>query len=83
MLENNKTKMVAAHIPFSRENGKFDIGSSEAFWSAIKNKVDEIKPGFENSITLATIEEKLSAKDRAAEKAEEDAKIKEKPQEKE
>lgn len=78
LLENNKTKMVAAHIPFSRDHGKFDIGTSEAFWSAIKNKTEELKPGFENSISLAAIEGHLSPKELAAEKAEEQEKAQEK-----
>lgn len=68
LLQNNKTKTVAAHIPFSRSNGKFDIGASEAFWSAIKNKSDELKPGFDHSISLSSLEGKRSAKQKAQEK---------------
>ncbi len=56
LLKNNKDNTVAAHIPFSRTKGKFDIGASEAFWSAVQNKSNELKPGFENSITLKNLE---------------------------
>ena len=56
LLKNNKTDMVAAHIPFSRSHGKFDIGASEAFWSAIDNKSEQLKPGLENAISLSNIE---------------------------
>ncbi len=56
LLQNNKDHVVAAHIPFSRSHGKFDIGTSEAFWSAIQNKSEEMKPGFDHSINLSNIE---------------------------
>ena len=58
LLQNNKNKTVAAHIPFSRSHGKFDIGTSEAFWSAVKNKSEELKPGFDHSVSLANLEGK-------------------------
>lgn len=47
VLKNNKTRKVAAHIPFEYVQGKLNIDASEAFWSAVKNRWDEIKPGLD------------------------------------
>lgn len=58
LLKNNADQTVAAQIPFARKHGKFDIDTSEAFWSAIKNKRDELKRGFDNSISLKNLEGK-------------------------
>ncbi len=55
-LKNNADQTVAAQIPFARRQGKFDIDTSEAFWSAIKNKQNELKRGFDNSISLKNLE---------------------------
>lgn len=71
LLQNNETKTVAVHIPFSRDNGKFDIGTSEAFWSAIKNRSQDMKPGFDHSISLKLIEGNLSAKEKGKEQEKE------------
>lgn len=57
-LKNNEDQTVAALIPFARRQGKFDIDTSEAFWSAIKNKREELKRGFDNSISLKNLEDK-------------------------
>ena len=51
-LKNNKSKKVAFKVPFSYSNGKLDIGTSEAFWSAVKNMSDALKPGLEKSVSL-------------------------------
>ncbi len=58
ILKNSKDQTVAAQIPFTRQNGKFDIDTSETFWSAIKNKRDELERGFDNSISLKNLERK-------------------------
>lgn len=54
----NKEKVLAAHIPFSRVGGKFDVKYGEAFSSVIENKKDPLKKGFDNSISLKNIEGK-------------------------
>ncbi len=56
VLKNRPEKSLAAHIPFQRHEGHFDINSSAAFWSAVKNRTKEIPPGFDHSITLKQIE---------------------------
>ncbi len=52
LLKNNKTKKVALRLPFNYQNGKLDLNSSDAFWSAIKNNSEAMKPGIENSVSL-------------------------------
>lgn len=51
ILQNNKTKSVAAVVPFSFKNGKFDIDSSKAFWSAIKNMSTSFKPTIDHKVS--------------------------------
>lgn len=58
ILKNKDDQTVAAVIPFARRNGKLDIDTSEAFWSAIKNKREELKRGFDNSVSLKNLEGK-------------------------
>ena len=55
-LKNHKDNTVATLIPFSKMNGKFNMDTSEAFWSAVKNKSEELKRGFDNSIDIKKIE---------------------------
>jgi hypothetical protein len=55
ILKNNDSKKVAAVIPFEYDHGKLDIETSDAFWSAVKNSYDEIKPQIENSINLRSV----------------------------
>ena len=52
----SKDRVLATHIPFSRTGGKFDVKYGEAFSSAIDNKKDPLKKGFDNSISLKNIE---------------------------
>lgn len=61
-LRNNDDDTVAALIPFNRKSGKFDIDTSEAFWSSIKNKRDELKREIDNSISLKNLENKKNDK---------------------
>lgn len=56
ILKSKEQKTVAAHIPFSRHAGKFDIGYGEAFASAIANRSEPLKKGFDGSISLKDIE---------------------------
>lgn len=58
ILKNNSSKKVAARIPFEYDGKSFNIETSEAFWSTIKNAFDEMKPELENSISLKSLEEK-------------------------
>lgn len=50
ILENTKKDDVAMIVPFHRKNGKWDVDSSKAFWSALENKVDALKPKINGSI---------------------------------
>lgn len=61
-LKNNRNKAVAAHIPFERRSGKFKVDTSEAFWSAIKNRDGEMKPGFGQEINLGDLEKRLETR---------------------
>ncbi len=56
LLENNESKKVATHIAFAKKGGKWDIDGSKAFWSAVQNWQDKLKPGLENSISLKNLE---------------------------
>jgi hypothetical protein len=58
ILKSKDNKVVAAHIPFSRHGGKFDIKYGEALKSAIENKSNPMKHGFENTISLENLEKK-------------------------
>lgn len=55
VLKNSDTKKVGIFIPFQYRKGKLDINTGEAFWSTVQNKFDEMKPGLENSVNLASI----------------------------
>lgn len=54
----NKEKVLAAHIPFSKTGEKFDVKYGEAFSSAIENRKEPLKKGFDNSISLKNLEGK-------------------------
>ncbi len=45
ILKNNKTGKIAAEVPFEYKNSKLNIDASLAFWSAVKNNWNAIKPG--------------------------------------
>lgn len=45
ILKNNKTGKIAAEVPFEYKNSKLNIDASSAFWSAVKNNWNAIKPG--------------------------------------
>ncbi len=55
-LKNNDNKSVSAHVPFERRGGKFNVDGSTAFWSAVKNRKGDVKPGFGNGIDLKNLE---------------------------
>lgn len=50
LLKNSKTRNVAAYIPFDYTQAKLNINATEAFWSAIQNKWDQLKPGLEEPL---------------------------------
>ena len=52
----NKDHTTAAHIPFERRKGKFDIDANTAFWSSVENKREKLPKGLENSISLKNLE---------------------------
>ena len=56
LLKNNETKKVATHIAFAKKKSKWDIDGSTAFWSAVQNWQDKLKPGLENSVSLKKLE---------------------------
>ena len=51
-LKNSKSHKIAFRLPFNYQNGKLDINSNVAFWSAVHNSNEALKPGLENSISL-------------------------------
>ncbi|MES2802034.1 MAG: DUF748 domain-containing protein [Bdellovibrionota bacterium] len=53
LLKNSKEKSVAISVPFKIKHGDVDVDKSDAFWSTITNKRDEIDRKFENSIGFA------------------------------
>lgn len=61
ILKNSSSKKLATHIEFNKKDDKWDIDGSTAFWSALKNKFDEMKPGLEHSVSLRNIEGSESA----------------------
>lgn len=52
LLQNNQTKNIAMKIPFHYDQNGLDIDASEAFWSAVKNRTEDLKPELENSVSL-------------------------------
>ncbi len=52
LLKNRKTKIVALRLPFNYQNGKLDVNATAAFWSAVHNSGEALKPGFEHSVSL-------------------------------
>lgn len=58
LLKNNKSKKIAVHVPFEAEANKWNIDGKKAFWSALRNWLDELKPGFDQSISLSKLESK-------------------------
>ena len=50
-----KTKKVAAEIPFEYDGYKLNVESTDAFWSAVKNSYDQLKPGLDHSINLESV----------------------------
>lgn len=57
LLKNVKHDSLASFIPFDYHGQKFDAKTSEAFWTAIKNKFAHLPRGFEHTVTMATVEE--------------------------
>lgn len=58
VLQNNKTKSIAAEIPFQYTKGKLDVNASKAFWSAVKNKGEHLSRGIDNKVSLKKSDEK-------------------------
>ena len=61
-LKNNQTKKIATHLEFEKKNNQWDIDGSKAFWSAVRNRTDDLKPGIENSVSLKNIEGPVKTK---------------------
>ncbi len=55
-LKNNETKKIATHLEFEKKNNEWNIDGSKAFWSAVRNRTNDLKPGIENSISLINLE---------------------------
>jgi hypothetical protein len=58
IFENSKTKNVAFFIPFETKAGSLEVGTSTAFWSAVKNMWDALPKRLENSVDITTVEGK-------------------------
>lgn len=52
ILKNNKEKSVALNLPFKIKHDSVVVNSSEAFWSTLENKRDELDRKFENTVSL-------------------------------
>lgn len=51
-LQNNDNKNMATVIPFVYTDGKFNIDTSEALRSAMRNRNEKIKPGVDHIVSL-------------------------------
>jgi hypothetical protein len=54
-LQNSKNKAVAAYIPFERYDGKLNVNSSKAFWSAVKNMGNKLPEGIDHTINMNSL----------------------------
>lgn len=52
LLKSNETRTIAARIPFKYDKEGLDIKASDAFWSAVKNRGDQLPREIENSVSL-------------------------------
>lgn len=55
LLKSNKTKKVAVEIPFEYDGKKMNVESSDAFWSAVKNSYEQLKPELKKSINFESV----------------------------
>ena len=53
ILKNDKEKSVALNIPFKIKHDNVVVNTSDAFWSALKNKRDELDRKLDNSVSFA------------------------------
>lgn len=55
LLKNPDTKTLAIHLPIDWNGKDIDVGTKEAFWSAVENDDKPMRQGIENSLTLKNI----------------------------
>lgn len=60
ILKNNKEKSVALELPFKIKHGDVEVNTSDAFWSSLENKRDELSRKLNNSISFAQNREEKS-----------------------
>lgn len=53
ILKNDKEKSVALNLPFKIKHDNVVVNTSEAFWSTLQNKRDELDRKFDNTISFA------------------------------
>lgn len=53
ILKNDKEKSLAINLPFKIKHDSVAVNTSEAFWSTIKNRGDELDRKLENSVSFA------------------------------
>lgn len=53
ILKNDKEKTVALKLPFKVKHDNVVVNTSDAFWSALENKRDELDRKFDNTISFA------------------------------
>lgn len=52
MLKNKKENSVALNLPFKIRHDKVTVNTSDAFWSTLKNKRNELDRKFDNSVSF-------------------------------
>lgn len=53
ILKNDKEKSLAINLPFKIKHDSVALNTSEAFWSSIKNKRDELDRKLDNTVSFA------------------------------
>lgn len=53
ILKNDKEKSVALNLPFKIKHDNVVVNTSDAFWSTLENKRDELDRKFDNSVSFA------------------------------
>lgn len=53
VLKNDKEKSLAVNLPFEIKHDSVAVNTSEAFWSTVENKRDELDRKLDNSVSLA------------------------------
>lgn len=52
ILKNNKEDSVALNLPFKIKHDDVTVNASDAFWSTLRNKRDELDRKFDNSVSF-------------------------------